>query len=89
MDVTMLANDLTTIIAPFGPYLVRMGEQSADEAGRRLGEAPEEVRRLLAAWPAGTGATTVAAASGERSIAVGRDAIDSVLRTGDEVADSD
>ena len=145
MDVTMLANDLTTIIAPFVPYLVRMGERSAEEAGRRLGEgaweqakalwgklgdrlqerpvvietirevaeAPddidvraalevqlrrilaadaalsEEVRRLLADWPAEPGGTTVAAASGERSIAVGRDAIRSVLRTGDEVADSD
>jgi thioredoxin-like negative regulator of GroEL len=145
MDVTILANDLTSVIAPFVPYLIRMGERSAEEAGRRLGEdawtrakalwaklggrlqerpvavetvrevaevpddtdvraalavqlrrilaadaaLAEEVRRLLADWPAGSGGTTVAAASGERSIAVGRDAIQSVFRTGDEVADSD
>jgi hypothetical protein len=144
MDVTTLANDLTTAIAPFMPYLVQMGQRSAEEAGRRLGEdaweqakllwarlahpleerpvaietvreaaeAPddadvraalevqlrrvlaadatlfEEVRRLLADRPAEPGTTTIATAGGERSIAVGRDASHSILRTGDEVPPS-
>ena len=145
MDVTMLANDLTSVDrsvrslpAPYGRAIGRggrapprrgrldAGQGALGQAGGRLQERPaavetvqeaaeapddtdvraalavqlrrilaadaalaEEVRRLLAGWPAEPGGTTVAAASGERSIAVGRDAIQSVFRTGDEVADSD
>jgi hypothetical protein len=145
MDVTMLATDLTSAIAPFVPFLVQMGQRSAEEAGRRLGEdaweqakalwarlagrleerpaaietvrevaetpddadvraalevqlrrvlaadavLAEEVSRLLADWPARPGPTTVAAAGGERAIAVGGDVRHSILRTGDEVPNSD
>ena len=144
MDVTTLATELTTAIAPFLPFLVQIGQRTAEEAGRRLGEdaweqakalwarlagqleerpaaietvreaaetpddadvraalevqlrrvltadagLAEEVRRLLAGWPAQPGPTTVALAGGERSIAVGGDVRHSILRTGDEVADS-
>jgi hypothetical protein len=145
MDVSMLATELTTALAPFVPFLVQMGQRSAEEAGRRLGEdaweqakalwarlsgrleerpaaieavreaaetpddadvraalevqlrrvltadagLAEEVRRLMADWPARPGPTTVATAGGERSIAVGGDVRHSTLRTGDEVPDSD
>ena len=144
MDVTTLATELTTAIAPFLPFLVQIGQRTAEEAGRRLGEdawdqakvlwgrlagrleerpaaietvreaaetpddadvraalevqlrrvltadagLAEEVRRLLANWPARPGPTVIAA-GGERSIAVGGDVRHSILRTGDEVPNPD
>ncbi|MGB8645776.1 MAG: hypothetical protein WCF84_11105 [Anaerolineae bacterium] len=37
MDITMLANQLVAFLAPFLPFLVKMGEQAAEESGKKLG----------------------------------------------------
>jgi hypothetical protein len=37
MDVTIIGNDLVAVLAPFLPYLVRLGEGTAEEAGKRFG----------------------------------------------------
>ncbi len=39
---------LTTFLAPFLPYLLKMGEKAAEEAGKKLGEAAWE--RAKALW---------------------------------------
>jgi hypothetical protein len=47
MDVTMIGNDLVAVLAPFLPYLVRVGEGTAEEAGKRFGaEAWERAETL-------------------------------------------
>jgi hypothetical protein len=136
MDVTTLANELIAALAPFIPYLARVGESSAESAGRQLGadawehalalwdrlggrleerpaaleavqdaaRAPDDddaraalrlqVRKLLEGDEALAGElrhllderppSVAVTASGERSIAVGRDVTDSSLSTGDQ-----
>jgi hypothetical protein len=143
MDVTLLANNLVAALAPFLPFLLRLGQDAAEGAGRSLGteawehakalwerlggrlqerpgalaaaqdaaEAPDdddaraafrlqlrklladdarlasELRRLLDEGPAGAGSSTIVTASGERAIAVGRDATGSTFVTGDRRAE--
>jgi hypothetical protein len=37
MDVTMLANDLTVLLARLLPYLLKVGQKAAEEAGKKFG----------------------------------------------------
>ena len=37
MDIQTLSQQLTAFLAPFLPYLLKMGEQAAEEAGAKLG----------------------------------------------------
>jgi hypothetical protein len=37
MDVTTLAEDLAVFLTPFLPYLLKVGEKAAEEAGKKLG----------------------------------------------------
>ncbi|MEJ5241594.1 MAG: hypothetical protein WHS87_10390 [Anaerolineales bacterium] len=46
MDPQLL-QQLTTFLAPFLPYLLKMGEKAAEEAGKRLGEAAWEQAKAL------------------------------------------
>jgi hypothetical protein len=47
MDVTLLAQNIVTFLAPFLPYLVKVGEKAAEEAGKKLGgEAWEQAKAL-------------------------------------------
>jgi hypothetical protein len=46
-----------------------------------------ELRRLLDERPGGPGSSVIVTASGQRSVAVGRDAIDSRIETGDRAPD--
>lgn len=64
MDITTLAQSLTSFLTPLLPYLGRMGEEEAELAGAHLageewGDAKELWRRLLPRLvesPAGAGA---------------------------------
>jgi hypothetical protein len=47
MDVTTISSELLAWLAPFLPHLVRLGERTAEEAGRRLGEEAWEHAKLL------------------------------------------
>jgi hypothetical protein len=142
MDVTLLANELVAALAPFLPFLLRLGEGTAEAAGRNLGaeawdhakalwdrlagrleeqpgaldaareaaETPEddalaafrwqvrklltndetlarELRDLLDEGQGRAGYSATVTASGERSIAVGRDAAGSTFVTGDQAPD--
>src|SRR5262245_53881279 len=50
MDIPRIAHSLTTYLLPFLPYLLKAGEQAAEETGKKLaGEAcepPRVCRRL-------------------------------------------
>jgi len=47
MDITVLAKDLVAFLAPFLPYLVKVGEKAAEEAGKKLGgDAWDKARAL-------------------------------------------
>jgi hypothetical protein len=47
MDVTELVKQLTPMLIPFLPYLVKAGEKAAEEAGKQLGgEAWGKVKTL-------------------------------------------
>ena len=134
MDIQTLSQQLTVFLAPFLPYLLKMGEKAAEEAGKKLGaeawegaralwtklkpkveakpaaqEAAQEVaahpededaraalrlqlRKLLAEDESlahevqrmlDTPAVRQVIASGDRSIAIGRDVSKSVIVTGD------
>jgi hypothetical protein len=49
MDIPILAQNLSTLLAPFLPYLLRAGEKAAEEAGKRIGtDAWEKVKSLWA-----------------------------------------
>ena len=49
MDIQTLSQQLLTFLAPFLPYLLKMGEQAAEEAGKKLGaEAWEGAKALWA-----------------------------------------
>lgn len=37
MDVATLAKDLATFLAPFLPFLLKVGEKAAEEAGKKVG----------------------------------------------------
>lgn len=37
MDITTLAKEITLFLAPFLPYLLKVGEKAAEEAGKKLG----------------------------------------------------
>lgn len=143
MDVTTLANELVQALAPFLPYLTKLGRETAERAGREFGagawdhartlwerltrslaerptalesvrdaaEAPDDadaraalrlqlrkllaedeqlagdLRRLLDERPGRSGPSVTVTASGERSIAVGRDATRSRFETGDRAPD--
>jgi hypothetical protein len=145
MDVTILANELVEVLAPFLPFLTQFTRETAERAGREFGaeaweharllwdrlagrleerpaaaetvrdaaEAPDdddaraalrlqirklladdgelanELRRLLDERPGAAESSVTVIASGERSIAVGRDARRSRLETGDRTADPD
>lgn len=47
MDVTMLANDVTALMTPLLPYLLQLGQRSAEEAGRRVGADAWETAKEL------------------------------------------
>lgn len=47
-DVGALAQGLLSLLAPFLPYLLKMGESAAEEAGRKLGD--EAWERAKALW---------------------------------------
>lgn len=47
MDIAALAKDLIVFLAPFLPYLLRVGERAAEEAGKKIGgEAWERAKAL-------------------------------------------
>lgn len=47
MDIPELVRDLTTFLAPFLPYLLKVGEKAAEEAGKKLGgEAWDRAKAL-------------------------------------------
>ena len=48
MDARELAQQLVTFLTPFLPYLVKMGEKAAEEAGKKLGADAWE--RAKALW---------------------------------------
>ena len=49
MDIQTLSQQLITSLAPFLPYLLKMGEQAAEEAAKKLGaEAWEGAKALWA-----------------------------------------
>ena len=49
MALQTLSQQLVTFLAPFLPYLLKMGEQAAEEAGKKLGaEAWEGAKALWA-----------------------------------------
>ncbi len=48
MDIPPLVQGLASFLAPFLPYLLKMGEKAAEETGKRLGEAAWE--RAKALW---------------------------------------
>jgi hypothetical protein len=48
MDVSELARDLAVFLAPFLPYLTKLGEQASEEAGKSLGA--EAWQRAKALW---------------------------------------
>ncbi len=47
MDIQTLAQQLTAFLAPFLPYLLKVGEKAAEEVGKKLGEAAWERARAL------------------------------------------
>jgi len=47
MDVQTLAKEVVTFLAPFLPYLVKVGEEAAKEAGKKFGEAAWEQAKAL------------------------------------------
>ena len=47
MDIQTLSQQLTVFLAPFLPYLLKMGEKAAEEAGKRLGAESWEGARAL------------------------------------------
>lgn len=47
MDVAILANQLVTVLAPFLPFLVPLGQGAADAAGRQLGADAWEHAKAL------------------------------------------
>ena len=47
MDVTILANEITTFLAPFLPDLVKMGGKAAEEASKKLGVDALESAKVL------------------------------------------
>jgi len=47
MDVTTLANEVTAAIAPLLPYLTRLGEETAEGAGRQFGSDAWEYAKTL------------------------------------------
>jgi hypothetical protein len=49
MDVTTLAKDLAVFLTPLMPYLLKVGEKAAEEAGKKLGgDAWERAKGLWA-----------------------------------------
>jgi hypothetical protein len=47
MDIPALAQDLTTLLGPFLPYLLKAGENAAEETGKQIStEAWERVKHL-------------------------------------------
>ena len=54
LDVIQLAKDLTPLLAPLLPYLVKAGEGAAEKAGENLLEAANDKAKALARrlWPA-------------------------------------
>jgi hypothetical protein len=47
MDVTVLSNELVALLAPFLPYLVQLGKEAAEVAGRELGSEAWEHAKVL------------------------------------------
>jgi hypothetical protein len=47
MDVTTISSELVACLTPFLPALIRLGEATAEEAGRSLGEEAWEHAKLL------------------------------------------
>lgn len=37
MDIIALAQELSTFLTPFLPYLLKIGEKASEEAGKKLG----------------------------------------------------
>jgi hypothetical protein len=139
MDVSALAMQLVTYLAPFLPYLVKAGDKAVEEAGKLFGasawerakslwakltpkieakpaakeavqdaaNAPEDedakaawrlqvkkllsedpvlasdLAKVLADLPSGSTNVTI---TGDRSVGIGRDALDSMIITGDKNA---
>jgi hypothetical protein len=49
MDIPALAQDLTTLLIPFLPYLLKAGEKAAEEAGKHIGaDTWDKVKNLWA-----------------------------------------
>lgn len=49
MDISQLAQQLTTFLTPFLPYLLKAGEKAAEEAGKKIGgDAWERAKTLWA-----------------------------------------
>jgi hypothetical protein len=53
MDINRLAQELVAFLAPFLPYLTRLGTKAAEEAGKHLGEEAWTTARHVwdALWP--------------------------------------
>jgi hypothetical protein len=49
MNLKLLADTLTTFLAPAMPYLVSGGGELIQEAGKKLGEGAPEIRKILEA----------------------------------------
>lgn len=47
MDPMILAGDLVDFLSPFFPYLVKVGEKAAEEAGKKLGVSAWERAKTL------------------------------------------
>jgi hypothetical protein len=49
MDIGMIAQIVTTTLAPFFPYLVKMGDKAAEEVAKKIGgEAWDDAKALWA-----------------------------------------
>src|SRR2546423_82465 len=47
MDIGTIVPSLVTFLSPFLPYLLKVGEQAAEEAGKKFGDDAWERAKLL------------------------------------------